>query len=88
MSDVSRQEVLAFLQQLEGLEPAAGLSQSYSLPVHLTIINDNNGQSPSPFVDIIPTMVDILNEMNGFFTNGMQFFLCGVSEVDNSAYYL
>ncbi|MCB0614904.1 MAG: hypothetical protein KDC75_16420, partial [Phaeodactylibacter sp.] len=87
MSDVSRQEVLAFLQQLEGLEPAAGLSQSYSLPVHLTIINDNNGQSPSPFVDIIPTMVDILNEMNGFFTNGMQFFLCGVSEVDNSAYY-
>ncbi len=83
-----RQDVLAYIDHLENSENgviASALNQEYFIPIHLHIVNDDEGNPPSSG-DLEAKFITGLNGANSFFTNGMQFILCGVSEIDNSEY--
>jgi len=75
------QEIRGLLAQIESARSSFPRGGNWDIPIHLTILKDENGMTPIPYP--VEQIVEAISLLNPHFTNGMQFFLCSVNEITN-----
>lgn len=80
-------ELNSFYQQISmGATTAGGITIEYNIPIHVYIVNDDNG-NPDPNYSIEYTTYQLFESVelaNEYFTNGMSFFLCKISQINST----
>ena len=59
----------------------------YQIPIHLFVINNDSGTPPIGASGIGAQIYNAIAQANTFFDNGMSFYLCDITYINNSQYY-
>ncbi|NUO00950.1 MAG: hypothetical protein HUU01_10090 [Saprospiraceae bacterium] len=85
--DQTNSELDAFYQQINmGTATAGGIIIEYDIPIHLYLINDDNG-NPHPDYPtdyIIYNMIENVETANTFYTNVLSFYICEISFINST----
>lgn len=84
--DPAIEEAKADVQSISNINmSASGLIQPYEIPIHLIVLNDDDGNPPASFP--VERMQAGINGTNAIFDGLMSFYLCEVTLINNSACY-
>lgn len=81
---ITPQEYEILLQGMTNTPMVAG-SSVWNIPIWITLVRNDNGTS-SNNDNFFPQL--LIEQTNSYFNNGMRFYLCGVTYVNNSAWHI
>lgn len=83
--DVSQAEGDSIFQYVsfDTVNVSSGIT--FDIPIHLTIVSDDNGNPPGRLN--LFALENTINTINNYFTNGLQFFICDITFVNDTKYY-
>jgi len=87
--DPTDAELDAFYQHISiGVATAGGINTEYDIPIHVYIINDDNGNQGNgyPLDYIIYNIIENVEVANTYFSNGMSFYVCQISAINNTSF--
>lgn len=83
--EVSNEQII--INQHAFATVAGGVTTEYEIPINITIFNESDGTPINHYQYYQLERAQVaIDEMNSFFTNGMKFYLCNITFVNNSLY--